>query len=119
MGKVRDGVGALSGAADRAFVTCLGEKSPILTLSRTRLGLRLTFGKSTPHAHTCQRHGSTSRFVALNVANHRIIGQLKDHHHGVEFLQVLTVINTAGPAGQDVHLIMDNYGIHKTQKVRA
>jgi transposase len=37
----------------------------------------------------------------------------------VEFLQFLKAIDAAVPGEQDIHLIMDNYGTHKTQAVRA
>ena len=45
--------------------------------------------------------------------------QLKRRHRSVEFLQFLKAIDAAVPSGQDIHLIMDNYGTHKTQAVRA
>jgi len=37
----------------------------------------------------------------------------------VEFLQFLKAIDAAVPKDQEVHLIMDNYGTHKTEKLRA
>src|SRR5699024_10625784 len=37
----------------------------------------------------------------------------------VEFLSFLKTIEASVPPDQDVHLIMDNYGTHKTDKVRA
>ncbi|WP_049624030.1 IS630 family transposase, partial [Frateuria defendens] len=40
-------------------------------------------------------------------------------HRSAEFLQFLKAIDAAVPKDQEVHLIMDNYGTHKTEKVRA
>ena len=104
---------------DRALVLCVDEKSQIQALDRTQPGLPLTFGKPTTRTHDYKRHGTTSLFAALDVATGKVIGQLKRRHRSVEFLQFLKVINAAVPGEQDIHLIMDNYGTHKTQAVRA
>lgn len=117
--KVRDVVGLYLAPPDRALVWCVDEKSQIQALNRTQPGLPLSFGKPVPRTHDYQRHGTTSLFAALDVATGKIIGQLKRRHRSAEFLQFLKAIDTAVPSDQDVHLIMDNYGTHKTQKVRA
>jgi hypothetical protein len=38
--------------------------------------------------------------------------------HRQEFLKFLARIDAAVPAGVDVHLVMDNYGTHKVERVR-
>jgi len=53
------------------------------------------------------------------VATGKVIGQLKRRHRSLEFLQFLKAIDAQVPGDQDIHLIMDNYGTHKTQAVRA
>jgi transposase len=65
------------------------------------------------------RHGTTSLFAALDVATGRVIGQLHRRHRSGEFLQFLRTIDAQVPAELDVHLVMDNYGTHKTPAVRA
>jgi transposase len=117
--KVRDVVGLYLAPPDRALVLCVDEKSQIQALNRTQPGLPLTFGKPATRTHDYQRHGTTSLFAALDVATGKIIGQLKRRHRSVEFLQFLKTIDTTVPEDQEIHLIMDNYGTHKTQKVRA
>lgn len=117
--KVRDVVGLYLAPPDRALVLCVDEKSQIQALNRTQPGLPLTFGKPATRTHDYQRHGTTSLFAALDVATGKVIGQLKRRHRSVEFLQFLKAIDTAVPKDQEVHLIMDNYGTHKTEKVRA
>jgi transposase len=117
--KVRDVVGLYMAPPDRALVLCVDEKSQIQALNRTQPGLPLTFGKPGTRTHDYKRHGTTSLFAALDVATGKVIGQLKRRHRSAEFLQFLNAIDAAVPTDQDIQLIMDNYGTHKTEKVRA
>jgi transposase len=52
------------------------------------------------------------------VASGRVLGQLHRRHRSREFRQFLEAIDRNVPAGLDVHLILDNYGTHKTQRIR-
>lgn len=117
--KVRDVVGLYLAPPDRALVLSVDEKSQIQALNRTQPGLPLTFGKPATRTHDYKRHGTTSLFAALDVATGKVIGQLKRRHRGAEFLSFLNTIEAAVPPDQDIHLIMDNYGTHKTDPVRA
>lgn len=117
--KVRDVVGLYLNPPDRALVLCVDEKSQIQALNRTQPGLPLTFGKPETRTHDYKRHGTTSLFAALDVATGKVIGQLKRRHRSAEFLQFLKAIDASVPADLAIHLIMDNYGTHKTEKVRA
>ena len=47
-----------------------------------------------------------------------MIGQLHRRHRSVEFRQFLDAIEAQVPAALDVHLILDNYGTHKTAMIR-
>lgn len=117
--KVRDVVGLYLNPPDRALVLCVDEKSQIQALDRTQPGLPLTYGEPATRTHDYKRHGTTSLFAALDVATGKVIGQLKRRHRSAEFLQFLTLVDASVPADQEVHLIMDNYGTHKTDAVRA
>lgn len=117
--KVRDVVGLYLAPPDRALVLCVDEKSQIQAINRTQPGLPLTFGKPATRTHDYKRHGTTSLFAALDVATGKVISALKRRHRSAEFLQFLKTIDANVPADQDIHLIMDNYGTHKTEKVRA
>lgn len=116
--KVRDVVGLYLNPPDRALVLCVDEKSQIQALNRTQPGLPLGFGKAATRTHDYKRHGTTSLFAALDVATGKVIGQLKRRHRSAEFLQFLNAIDATVPAECDVHLIMDNYGTHKTPTIR-
>lgn len=117
--KVRDIVGLYLAPPDRALVLCVDEKSQIQALNRTQPGLPMTFGKPATHTHDYQRHGTTSLFAALDVATGRVIGRLKRRHRSAEFLEFLNAIDRDAPKDVAVHLILDNYGTHKTEAVRS
>ena len=67
---------------------------------------------------TTKRHGTTSLFAALELKTSRVIGRLHRRHRSKEFRQFLDVIDAQVPAELDVHIIVDNYGTHKTALIR-
>jgi len=58
-------------------------------------------------------------FAALDIATGAVIGKCYKRHRATEFLDFLKRIDAAIPEGPDVHLVMDNYAIHKTPKIKA
>ncbi len=56
----------------------------------------------------------TSLFAALDAKGNKIVGQLYRRHRAIEFRKFLDTIDAVVPADLDVHLILDNYGTHKT-----
>jgi len=71
-------------------------------------------GQAERRTHDDKRHGTTSLFAALDVKTSRVISQFHRQHRAVEFRQFIDAIDAAVPSGVDVHLILDNYGTHKT-----
>ena len=116
--KVRDIVGLYLNPPTNALVLCVDEKSQIQALDRTQPILPLARGVAERRTHDYRRHGTTSLFAALNVATGEVIGQLHRRHRSDEFLRFLQRIESEVPADLDVHLIMDNYGTHKTKPIR-
>ncbi|MBX6549255.1 IS630-like element ISPsy1 family transposase, partial [Pseudomonas syringae pv. tomato] len=117
--KVQDIVGLYLNPPDRALVLCVDEKSQIQALNRTQPGLPLAPGNPATRTHDYKRHGTTSLFAALDVATGEVIGRLKRQHRSVEFLSFLKEVDASLPADVPIHLIMDNYATHKTDKVKA
>ena len=68
--------------------------------------------------HDYQRHGTTSLFAALDAKTGKIIGQTHRRHRSREFRLFLDAIENNVPAELEVHLILDNYGTHKTELIR-
>ena len=116
--KVRDIVGLYLNPPDRALVLCVDEKTQIQALDRTRPLLPMRPGQAERRTHDYIRHGTTSLFAALEAETGRVIGQCHRRHRSVEFRKFLDTIEDSAPTDLDVHLIVDNYGTHKTDLVR-
>jgi transposase len=116
--KVRDIVGLYLNPPDHALVFCVDEKSQIQALDRTQPLLPLRSGQVERRTHDYKRHRTTSLFAALELKTSRVIGQLHRRHRSSEFRQFLDTIEAQVPAGREVHIIMDNYGTHKTAIIR-
>jgi transposase len=71
-------------------------------------------GQAERRSHDYTRHGTTSLFAALEMKTGRVIGQIHRRHRTQEFRKFLDAIDAAVPPSLDVHLILDNYGTHKT-----
>lgn len=115
--KVRDIVGLYLNPPDRALVLCVDEKSQIQALNRSQPLLPLRPGQVERRSHDYVRHGTTSLFAALDVKTGKVIGQCHRRHRAKEFRQFLQTVEANVPAQLDVHLILDNYGTHKTPAV--
>ena len=116
--KVRDIVGLYMNPPDHALVFCVDEKSQIQALDRTQPMLPMRPGQLERRTHDYKRHGTTSLFAALELKTSRVIGQLHRRHRSREFRRFLDAIEANVPAGLDVHIVMDNYGTHKTEIIR-
>jgi transposase len=115
--KVRDIVGLYLHPPDRALVLCVDEKSQIQALDRTQPLLPMRPGQVERRPHDYVRHGTTSLFAAWDAQSGKIIGQLHRRHRAREFRTFLDTLDDAVPAELDVHLILDNYGTHKTPMI--
>ncbi|MCZ7565570.1 MAG: IS630 family transposase [Fimbriimonadaceae bacterium] len=117
--KVREVVGLYLNPPDNALVLCVDEKSQVQALERTQPVLPMGLGYVEGITHDYVRHGTTTLFAALNIANGQVFTQCKPRHRHQEFLSFLRHIDASVPKSLDVHLIVDNYGTHKHARVRA
>ena len=116
--KVRDIVGLYLNPPHKALVLCVDEKSQIQALDRSQPVLPMRPGQVERRSHDYTRHGTTSLFAALEAKSGTVIGQLHRRHRSVEFRHFLDQIDSAVPQDLDVHLILDNYGTHKTAMIQ-
>lgn len=116
--KVRDIVGLYLDPPLKAMVLCVDEKSQIQALDRTQPLLPLAPGIPERRTHDYERHGTTTLFAALDIATGAVIGDLHRRHRSGEFLQFLRTIESNVPVTLDIHLVMDNYGTHKTPSIK-
>jgi transposase len=117
--KVTDVVGLYMNPPDKALVLCVDEKSQIQALDRTQPGLPLKKGRAATMTHDYKRNGTTTLFAALDVRSGLIIGECKPRHRAKEFIGFLKLIDRIVEKHLDVHLVLDNYGSHKTPAVKA
>lgn len=117
--KVRDIVGLYLNPPEHALVLCVDEKSQVQALQRTQPVLPMGLGYVEGITHDYVRHGTTTLFAALDVANGAVLTQCKAKHRHQEYLAFLRHIEANLPQDLDVHLICDNYATHKHARVRA
>ena len=115
--KVHDVVGLYVNPPEAAVVFSVDEKSQIQALARSQPAFPMMPGMPEKRTHDYARHGTTSLFAALNVADGTVISSLHRRHRTIEFKKFLTKIDATVPGHLDVHLICDNYGTHKSPAV--
>ena len=69
--------------------------------------------------HDYKRNGTITPFAALELAQGKVVGQCDQRHRHQEFLKFFRRLDQEFPAPVPLHLVMDNYGTHKKQEVRA
>jgi transposase len=116
--KVRDIVGLYLNPPDKALVLCVDEKAQIQALDRSQPLLPMRPGQAERRTPDYLRHGTTNLFAALNVKTGAVIGQFHRRHRAVEFRRFLETIDAAVPGALELHLILDNYGTHKTAAIK-
>jgi transposase len=116
--KLEDVIGLYLDTPEHALVLCCDEKSQVQALDRTQPGLPLKKGRAGTMTHDYERHGTTTLFAALNVADGTVIGQCQNRHRHQEWLKFLQLIDVQTPPDRELHLILDNYATHKHSKVQ-
>jgi transposase len=116
--KVRDIVGLYVNPPQHAIVLCVDEKSQVQALDRTQPILPLRPGLPEQRTNDYERHGTTSLFAALDIATGKVIGKCHRRHRHQEFLKFMRMVDASIPADAgEIHLVLDNYGTHKTPEV--
>jgi len=116
--KVRDIVGLYLDPPDGALVLSVDEKPQIQALDRSQPILPMRPGQIERRTHDYTRHGTTSLFAALNVKTGKIIAEHHRRHRSIEFRKFLDTIDANVPPTLDIHLVLDNYGTHKTPLIK-
>lgn len=116
--KLVDVVGLYLHPPEHALVLSCDEKSQIQALDRTQPGLPMKKGRCGTMTHDYLRHGTTTLFAALEMAQGKLIGTCMPRHRHQEWIKFLQLINRQTPADLDLHLIADNYFTHKTPQVQ-
>ncbi len=117
--KLTDVVGLYLNPPRQAIVLCVDEKSQIQALDRTQPGLPLKKGRYGTMTHDYKRNGTTTLFAALELLQGKVVGQCYERHRHQEFLKFLRRLDQEFPGEIPLHLVIDNYGTHTHEKVRA
>src|SRR5271155_2402238 len=117
--KLTDVIGLYLNPPEQALVLCVDEKSQIQALDRTQPGLPIKKGRCGTMTHDYKRNGTTTLFAALEMAQRQVVGECDQRHRHQEFLKFLRTLDNEFPGSVPLHLIVDNYGTHKHEKVRG
>jgi len=117
--KLEDIVGLYLSPPEHAMVLSCDEKSQIQALDRTQPGLPMKRGRGQTMTHDYKRHGTTSLFAALNIADGSVIGTCMSKHRHQEWLRFLNLLRRQTPKDKEIHVICDHYATHKHEKVKA
>jgi transposase len=116
--KMTDVIGLYLNPPEQAIVLCVDEKTQIQALDGTQPGLPIKKGRCGTMTHDYKRNGTTTLFAALEVAQGKVIGQCYQRDRHQEFLHFLATLDREFPGKIPLHLVMDNHGTHKHEKVR-
>ncbi len=83
--KVYDIVGLYLNPPESAVVLSVDEKSQVQALSRSQPAFPMMPGMPEKRTHDYARHGTTSLFAAMNVADGTVIASTHRRHRAVEF----------------------------------
>ncbi len=100
-----------------AVVISVDEKCQIQALDRTQPGLPWKKGRCGTMTHDYKRHGTTTLFAGMNIADGSIISTFMPTHNHQDWIRFLKLIQKQTPQDKDVHLVLDNYSAHKTPEV--
>lgn len=112
--KAADIVGLYLNPPQNALVLCVDEKPSIQALERATGYVQTSDGKIVRgFKSTYKRHGTLNLFAALQVAAGVVRGKVTEKKRRVEFLAFMDELCADYPVTQELHVIMDNYCIHK------
>lgn len=109
-------VGLYLNPPEGALVLSVDEKPSIQALERAQGYLKLANGRTlTGQTHDYKRHGTTTLFAALNIANGQVTTGHYRRRRRLEFLDFMNSI-VAGHADREIHVVLDNLNTHKPKR---
>jgi len=112
--KAADIVGLYLDPPENALVISVDEKPSIQALERATGYVETDNGKIVHgFKSTYKRHGTLNLFAALEIATGAIHTQTTQQKRRTEFLTFMDQVVTNLPDGKEIHVILDNYCIHK------
>jgi transposase len=116
--KAADIVGLYLDPPQNALVLAVDEKPSIQALERATGYVQTDNGKIVRgFKSTYKRHGTLNLFAALTVATGAIRAKTTVRKRRVEFLEFMDEVVADLPTEREIHVILDNYCIHKKNDV--
>ena len=69
--------------------------------------------------HEYKRYGTLSILASLDLHDGHVIARVEERHRSVEFIGLLTELDTWYPAGCTIRIILDNHSAHISKETRA
>jgi transposase len=114
--KAAEIVGLYLDPPEGALVVAVDEKPHIQALERAQGYLKLPNGRAmSGQAHDYTRHGTSTLFAALDIANGEVMARHYQRRRRVEFLDFMNQVVAAHPA-REIHVILDNLNTHKPKR---
>jgi len=112
--KAADIIGLYLNPPSNALVLSIDEKPSIQELERKTGYVLTSNGKIVRGLKSAyKRHGTLNLFAALNIATSAIHAKTTERRRRIEFLEFMDDIVAEYPAGQEIHVMLDNHCIHK------
>ena len=112
--KAADIVGLYLNPPENALVIAVDEKPSMQALERRTGYVQTDSGKIVRgYKSTYKRHGTLNLFAALEVATGAIHTEITAQKRRIEFLAFLDQVVADLPDAGEIHVILDNYCIHK------
>jgi transposase len=102
-----------------AVVISVDEKTGITARSRKHPDTLAEPGRRTRREFEYVRHGTVSIVAALDVHTGQVLTERIGRNDSDTFIGFLRLLDSAIPAGTDIHLVMDNGSSHTSKKTRA
>ncbi len=116
--KAAEIVGLYLDPPDGALVLAVDEKPHIQALERAQGYLKLPNGRAlSGQSHDYKRHGTSTLFAALDIANGEVIARHYKRRRRIEFLDFMNAIVDPQPE-REIHVILDNLSTHKPKRDR-
>jgi transposase len=116
--KAADIVGLYLNPPENALVLSVDEKPSIQALERATGYVETDSGTIVRgYKSTYKRHGTLNLFAALEIATGAIHTQTTSQKRRIEFLEFMDRVMADVPEGKEIHVILDNYCIHKRNDV--
>lgn len=110
-------IGLYMNPPENAIVLCADEKTNIQALDRLQPNLPLKPHLIERSTFEYKRNGVTNLFAAFNTQTGEVTGRNAKRNNRFEFIKFLNKLERKY-RGQEIHVILDNLGTHKTKEVK-